>query len=189
MRKLILWMMVSLDGFFEGPNRELDWHVVDEELHTFDNDELRQMGAFLSGRQTHQLMADFWPTADADPSQPPYIAEFSRIWKAMPKIVFSRTLERADWNTTVVRDNVAEEVTRLKQQPGSDLVLSGADIAATLMRLGLVDEYRLFVAPVILGNGNPLFRESDEAIRLRLVEARPFGSGVVMLRYAREVEK
>jgi len=103
MRKIIAMVSVSLDGFFEGPNRELDWQLIDIELHTHFNEELSAMGAFLDGRVTYELMAGFWPTADADPSSPGPIVEFARIWRDMPKIVYSRTLERADWNTTIVR--------------------------------------------------------------------------------------
>ena len=103
-RKLIWMMSVSLDGFMSGPGGELDWHLVDEELHQNFNDELGRMGAFLDGRATYELMAEFWPTADEDPSAPPQIAEFARIWRDMPKIVYSRTLTAADWNATVVRD-------------------------------------------------------------------------------------
>ncbi len=110
MRKIILMMSVSLDGFIEGPDRELDWHMVDDELHSHFNEQLSAMGAFLNGRVTYELMAGFWPTADTDPSSTGPMVEFARIWRDMPKIVFSRTLERADWNTTVVRDLVAEEV-------------------------------------------------------------------------------
>src|SRR5438445_173857 len=96
--KIILMMSVSLDGFIEGPNREIDWHMVDDELHRHVNDELRAMGAFLSGRVTHELMAGFWPTADSDPSSTEPMVEFAGIWREKPKIVFSRTLQRADWN-------------------------------------------------------------------------------------------
>ncbi len=106
MRKVVLMMSVSLDGFIEGPNREIDWHLVDDELHTEFNNVLAQMGAFLSGRVTHELMAGFWPYADQDPTNPAVVAEYSRIWRDTPKIVYSRSLEHADWNTTVVRDVV-----------------------------------------------------------------------------------
>jgi len=106
MRKIILMMSVSLDGFIEGPDRQIDWHMVDDELHSHFNEQLRAMGAFLNGRVTYELMAGFWPTADTDPSSTGPMVEFARIWRDMPKIVFSRTLERADWNTTVVRDAV-----------------------------------------------------------------------------------
>jgi dihydrofolate reductase len=113
------------------------------------------------------------------------VVEFARIWRDMPKIVYSRTLERADWNTTVVRDVVPEEVMELKAQPGGDMVIGGANLAATFMRHDLIDEYRLYVHPVVIGRGKPLFPTSDAKIDLRLAETRPFGNGVVLLRYER----
>jgi dihydrofolate reductase len=186
MRKIILMMSISLDGFIEGPDRDIDWHLVDDELHTHFNEQLSAMGAFLSGRVTYELMAGFWPTADTDPSSTGPMVEFARIWRDMPKIVFSRTLERADWNTAVVRAVVAEEVTALKAQPGGDLVLGGADLAAAFMRHDLIDEYRLYVHPVVIGQGKPLFQASDTKVDLRLVETRTFGNGVVLLRYRRD---
>jgi len=185
MRKIVLWMSVSVDGFFEGPNRELDWHLVDDELHSHFNEQLSAMGGFLDGRVTYQLMAAFWPTADVDPASTPPMREFARIWREMPKIVYSRTLERADWNTTIVRDVVVEEVLALKARPGGDLVLGGADLAAAFMRHDLIDEYRLYVHPVVIGRGKPLFPTSDARTRLRLAETRTFGNGVVLLRYQR----
>ncbi|CRK55407.1 Dihydrofolate reductase [Alloactinosynnema sp. L-07] len=128
-------------------------------------------------------MADFWPTADADPESTPQMVEFAGIWLDMPKIVYSRTLDRADWNTTVKRDVVVAEVESLKAEPGADLVVSGADLAAEFARLGLIDEYRIYVHPVLIGRGKPLFPESVHKADLRLVESRTFGNGVVMLRY------
>ncbi|PWU49104.1 deaminase [Micromonospora globispora] len=185
MRKIILWMSVSLDGFFAGPDGELDWHRVDDEMHQHFNDELRRMSAFLDGRRTYELMADFWPTADQDPGNSAPSREFAGIWRDMPKIVYSRTLPRADWNSTVVREVVPEEVTALKAQPGGDMVLGGADLAATFQRLGLIDEYRIYLHPVVVGRGRPLF-PADARLDLRLVESRPFGNGVVLLRYLKE---
>ena len=120
MRKIIWTMSVSPDGFIEGPNRELDWHMVDDELHRHFNEHLGAMGAFLNGRVMYELMAGFWPTADMDPSSTGPMVEFARIWRDMPKIVYSRTLERADWNTTVVRDLVPEQVRELTAQPGAN---------------------------------------------------------------------
>jgi dihydrofolate reductase len=186
MRKIILMMSVSLDGFIEGPHRELDWHMVDDELHNHFNEQLSAMGAFLSGRVTYELMAGFWPTADTDPTSTGPMVEFARIWRDKPKIVYSRTLERADWNTTVVRDVVAEEVMALKAQPGGDLALGGADLAAAFMRYDLIDEYRLYVHPVVIGQGKPLFQASDTKFNLQLAETRTFGNGVVLLRYQRQ---
>ncbi|MGX1885151.1 dihydrofolate reductase family protein [Streptomyces sp. NPDC055287] len=185
MRKIILFMSVSLDGFFEGPERQIDWHLVDDELHTHFNEQLSVMGAFLSGRVTYELMADFWPTADSDPANAGPMAEFARIWRDMPKIVFSRTLERADWNTTVMRDVVVDEIMALKAQPGGDLALGGADLAAAFMRHELIDEYRLYIHPVVIGRGKPLFPVSDSRVGLRLEETRTFGNGVVLVRYAK----
>ncbi len=185
MRKIILMTSVSLDGFIEGPDRELDWHMVDDELHSHFNEQLSQMGAFLNGRVTYELMAEFWPTADTDPSSTGPMVEYARIWREMPKIVYSRTLERADWNTTVVRDVVAEEVMELKARPGGDVALGGADLAAAFMGHDLIDEFRLYVHPIVIGRGKPLFQPSDKKIDLRLVETRTFGNGVVLLRYQR----
>jgi dihydrofolate reductase len=185
MRKIILFMSVSLDGFIEGPDRELDWHMVDDELHSHFNEQLRAMGAFLNGRVTYELMAGFWPTADADPSSTGPMAEFAGIWRDMPKIVFSRTLERADWNTTIVRDVVVEEIMALTAQPGGDLALGGADLAAAFMQHDLIDEYRLYIHPILIGRGKPLFQASDTRTKLRLAETRTFGNGVVLLRYQR----
>jgi dihydrofolate reductase len=179
-------MSVSLDGFIEGPNHDLSWQLVDDELHTHLNEELSAMSAFLDGRVTYELMVGFWPTADRDPNAAAPAVEFARIWRDMPKIVYSTTLERADWNTTIVRDVVPEEVTKLKSQPGGDMVLGGADLAATFMRHGLVDEYRLYIHPIVIGKGKPMFQESDTRIPLQLVETRPFCNGVFLLRYQRK---
>ena len=178
-------MSVSLEGFFEGPDGELDWHLVDDELHRHLNEQLRAMGAFLDGRRSYQLMAGYWPTADADPSAPEPVAEFAAIWREMPKIVFSRTLPGAEWNATVARDVVVEDIMRLKAQPGGDLVLGGANLAESFRRLDLIDEYRLYVHPVLIGRGRPLFEPSATKMDLRLVESRTFGNGVVLLRYER----
>ncbi|WP_370949725.1 dihydrofolate reductase family protein [Amycolatopsis sp. cg5] len=183
MRKIILQMSVSVDGFFEGARRELDWHHVDDDLHRHFNTELGAMGAFLDGRRTYELMAAYWPTADRDPSATEPVAEFARIWRKMPKIVFSRTLHRADWNTTVAREVVVDDIMDLKSRPGGDLALGGADLAATFRELGLIDEYRIYVHPVVLGQGKPLF--SGHRLDLDLVETRPFSNGVVLLRYQR----
>ncbi len=141
MRKIILMMSVSLDGFFEGPDHELDWQLVDDELHSHFNEQLAAMGGFLDGRITYELMAGFWPTADTDPSSTAPMVEFARIWREMPKTVFSRTLTTADWNTTVVSELVVEDILALKAQPGGDLAVGGADLAASFIRHDLIDEW------------------------------------------------
>ncbi|MGC5019163.1 dihydrofolate reductase family protein [Micromonospora sp. DT47] len=183
MRKIILWMSVSLDGYFEGPEHQLDWHRVDDELHAYFNAELATMGAFLDGRRSFELMADFWPTADRDPASSAPTKEFAGIWRDMPKVVYSRTLRHADWNATIAREVVPEEVAALKARPGGDMVVGGAELGATFHRLGLIDEHRIFVHPVLIGRGTPLFPPSDTPTDLRLVESRTFGNGVVMLRH------
>jgi dihydrofolate reductase len=188
MRKVIYSMMVSLDGFIEGPNRELDWHIIDEELHTYINDQQSATGAYLYGRRMYENMTAYWPTADTDPSNPAYVLEFARIWKNMPKIVFSKTLERVEGNARLVREDAAEEVGKLKEEPGKDLSVGGAGLASTLVQHDLIDEYQLFVQPVILGRGTPFFPMLDRPIELRLVETRTFGSGVIYLRYRRADE-
>lgn len=185
MRKIILMMSVSLDGFMEAPGGDLTWQLVDEELHGHFNAWLATAGAFLDGRVTYELMAGDWPTADSDPAASPTVVEFARIWREMPKIVFSRTLEAAAWNTTVRRDVVPAEIEKLKAEPGGDLVIGGARLAASFLRHDLIDEFRIYVQPILLGQGTPLFGPSGPTLALRLVQTRTFGSGVVMLRYER----
>src|SRR5437667_2948508 len=159
-------MMVSLDGFIARPGGELDWVLIDDELHSFVNDQARHLGGSLYGRRMWEVMAAFWPTADQDPKAPAYIVDFARIWQAMPKTVFSRTLDRVDGNARLVRMDVADEIRRIKTEPGVDLWIGGADIAATAIRRGLVDEYRLFVHQVVLGAGKPMFPPTDSSLGL-----------------------
>jgi len=182
-RKLVYSMMVSLDGFVEDSNRSLDWVKIDEEIHVFSNDEARETGVFLYGRGLYDVMAAYWPTADADPSTPGYMVEFAQIWKEKPKVVFSKTLDTVDWNSRLVRGEVAEEITRLKREPGDDLSVGGARLAWTCIQLGLVDEYRLLIHPVLIGSGTPFFPPLEEPMSLRMVETRTFRSGVVYVRY------
>ncbi|WP_026425946.1 dihydrofolate reductase family protein [Actinokineospora inagensis] len=183
MREIVLHQTVSLDGFFEGPGGDISWHEVDDELHSYINSRLAVMGGFLSGRVTHQLMVDYWPTADEDPDAPAPIAEFARIWRDMPKFVFSRTLTSAGWNTTIMRDVLPAEIEVLKAAPGGDLVLSGAVLAETFLRYGLVDQVLLYVSPVVLGAGRSLFPGNGFRLPLRLAETKAFDNGTVMLRY------
>jgi dihydrofolate reductase len=182
MRKLILMMSVSLDGYFEDRNGSLDWLVVDDELHRHFNEQLRAMDAFLDGRLTYELMAGFWPTADLDPSSTRPMVEFASIWRDMPKIVYSTTLDNAEWNSTVMRTVDPEGIRQLKSQPGGDLALGGANLARTFLSHDLMDELWIYVHPVVLGAGRPLFTSADRTA-LRLVDTRAFGSGVVLLRY------
>ena len=157
--------------------------MVDEELHTFFNDQARGMGAFMFGRRMYELMTAFWPTEEAEQSDLPYIADYAHIWKDMPKIVFSKTLEKVEWNSRLLRDVTAEEITKLKAQHGKDMSIGGPNIASTFMKLGLIDEYQLFVNPVVLGGGTPFFPTLPKPVSLKLIETRTFSSGVVYLRY------
>ena len=185
MRKIIFMMSVSLDGYFEGPDHDLRWQSIDEEVHSHFNEWLATAGGFLDGRVTYELMASHWPTADQDPAASAPVIEFAGIWRDMPKIVFSRTLEQAGWNTTIVREVVPEQIRELKAQPGGDLVIGGSILAAAFLAHDLIDEFRLYVQPVILGRGRLLFQPGDAPVPLRLAESRPFGNGVVLLRYER----
>lgn len=183
--KVVLMMSISLDGHFAGPARELDWQHVDHELHAHFNDWLATTGMFLDGRVTYELMAGHWPTADQRPDATPTEREFARIWRDKPKIVYSTTLADAAWHTEIRRAVDPAEIRAWQAESGGDLVIGGADLAATFARHGLIDEYRLYVHPVVLGAGRPLFGP-DLARPLTLTEHRGFGSGVVLLRYTTE---
>jgi dihydrofolate reductase len=185
--KVIYSMGVSLDGFIAGPAGEIDWSAPDEELHRFHNEQARNMGVHLYGRRLYEVMR-YWETAEQNPSAPEHELEFARIWKETPKLVFSRTLDRVEGYATLVKDNVAEEVARLKQQSGMELAVGGADLASTFVEQGLIDEYRPFIHPVILGGGTPYLPPLDDRIKLQLAEMRKFGSGVVYVRYQRALD-
>ena len=184
MRSVIYLMNVSLDGFVEGPDGKFVWSRPDEEVHRFHNEIARDLGAFLYGRRMYETMAG-WQTMDEDPSAPDYVVEFARIWKGKPKIVFSTTLQRVGENCRLVRGDPGAEVSRLKQQLGGDLAVSGPGLASTLARLGLIDEYRLVAYPVLVGSGKSYFPALDRQTPLRLLETRMFQSGAVYLRYLR----
>ncbi len=173
--------MATLDGFFAGPNGEIDWHHVDEEFNEFAIAQLNSAGGLVFGRVTYQLMAGYWPTDSARRDDPVVAAKMN----AIPKIVFSRTLDRAEWtNTRLVKGNIEGEISKLKQQAGKDWLLFGsANLASTLANLGLIDEYRVMVNPVILGNGKPLFQGVKEKLNLKLTDTRTFQNGNVLLCY------
>jgi dihydrofolate reductase len=184
MRKLIYSMGVSLDGFIAGRDGEIDWSVPDEELHRFHNEQTRELGAHLCGRGLYEVMVT-WERPEQMPSIGETELEFARIWQALPKIVFSTTLQQVEGNARLAQDDPAEELAKLRREAGKDLAVGGAGLAGTFAKLGLVDEYRLFVSPVVLGAGTPFFPALDERIGLELVETRTFGSRVVYLRYRR----
>ncbi|MEA2430923.1 MAG: hypothetical protein QOI19_1396 [Thermoleophilaceae bacterium] len=184
MRKLIYSMSVSLDGFIAGPGGEIDWSAPDEELHRFHNERVRELGVHLLGRRVYEEMV-YWETADQDPSAGEIVREFAGIWQKLPKIVFSTTLEQVEGNTRLATGDLAEEVARLKEEPGKDLAVAGAGLAGAAIELGLVDEFQLFVNPVVLGGGTPFFPPLEERIDLELLETRTFASRIVYLRYSR----
>ena len=183
MGKLIYLMNVSLDGFVETPDHGLDWTVVDEDLHTWFNDQERRTDASLYGRRLYEVMAAYWPTAESDPSATEVELDFARIWNAKPKIVFSTTLETVAWNSRLVTGDVGEELAKLRLEFDGDLGVGGPTLASAFVERGLVDEYRLVVHPVVLGAGTPFFAALNRPIGLRLLETRTFESGVVYLGY------
>jgi dihydrofolate reductase len=180
MRKLIYSMSVSLDGFIAGPGGEIDWSAPDEELHRFHNERTGELGVHLLGRRLYETML-YWE--EDRPSYGPVEREFARIWQETPRVVFSTTLTAVEGNARLVREGAAAEVERLKAQPGGDIGLGGAGLAASLV--DLIDEFGLFVNPVVLGGGTPFFPSATARIDLELVETRTFGSRVVYLRYRR----
>jgi dihydrofolate reductase len=180
-RKLYSFMMVTLDGFYEGPNQEFHWPNVDQEFNEFAVGQLHDTDILLFGRVTYAGMASYWPTQGAREDDP-VVAD---LMNTMPKIVVSITLQSADWNnTTLVGANVAEELSRLKPQPGKDLAILGSpNLTVSLLGMGLVDELRVMVNPVVLGDGKSLFRSTKQELKLQLLQTRTFSSGNVLLTY------
>lgn len=187
MRKVFLFMMVTLDGFFEGPNQDISWHNVDEEFNEFAIQQLDELDTLLFGRVTYEVMASFWPTQFALENDPIVAGKMN----AIPKVVFSRTLEKAEWhNTRLVKEHIAEEVSKLKQQPGKDLAIFGSsDLTVSLLEMGLVDELRIMVNPVVLGSGKALFHGIHDKLNLKLLKTKTFGSGNVLLYYQPATEE
>ena len=177
MRRILAKNHMSLDGLFEGPNREIDWFGFDQEQFDDSVALLNSVDSLLFGRTTYEMMRAYWTIAPPDP--------VSDKMNSLSKVVFSRTLQSADWNNTrVVHGDIAEEALRLKQQPGGDMVVLGSGkLASLLLERGLVDEYRLYVTPIVLGGGHPLFQQISQRVNLELVGQRVFHSGIVMLVY------
>jgi dihydrofolate reductase len=183
MGKLIYSLNVSLDGFVETPDHRLDWAIVDDELHGWFNDQARGLDASLYGRRMYELMAGYWPDAGSDPASTEPEREFAAIWLDTPKFVFSSTLESVAWNSRLVRGDVGDELARIRREFDGDLDIGGATLAASFIRRGLVDEYRLVVHPVAIGAGTPSFPALDAPIGLRQTAMHRFASGVVFLGY------
>lgn len=183
MGRLIYGMNVSLDGYVETPDHRLDWSDSGDEVHAWWNDRVREADACLYGRRLYEVMNDFWPTAEAEPDLTPVARDFAQVWNAKPKIVFSRTLHEVGPNARLVEGDIYEELARLREQYPGDLDLGGPTLAASFIRRGLVDLYRLVVNPVAIGAGTPFFPQLDAPLRLRLTQTHRFGSGAVLLEY------
>jgi dihydrofolate reductase len=186
MRNVVYLMNVSLDGYVESADGDSSWVVPDEELHRFFNEIERVYDTHIYGRRMYQQMADFWPTADQNPEYPDYIAEYARLWRDRKRIVYSKTLDEVDPNARLLREVLPEEIAALKAEPGKEISLGGPNLAATFMRLDLIDEYQVAIHPLILGGGVPMLAPLEGRLGLRLIETRTFDSGVVFLRYARD---
>ncbi|OGO30219.1 MAG: hypothetical protein A2Z16_03040 [Chloroflexi bacterium RBG_16_54_18] len=183
MRKVMYGMSISLDGYIEDAKGSLSWHIIDDELHSHFNRLESLVDMHLYGRQLYELMAAYWPEADKNPAAQQVEVEYAEIWRNKPKVVFSSTLKQVEWNSRLVSGGAGEEVRRLKEQPGNYLSVGGAQLASSLTRLGLVDEFWLYYQPVVLGSGKPMFQFLPEAVRLELIDSQRFGSGVVLLKY------
>jgi dihydrofolate reductase len=187
MKKIIVSNYVTIDGFFAGPDGEIDWFVWDEGTAEYSKELLGSIDTILFGRVTYELMASYWPVA-TPPAEDPVIIE---AMNHLPKIVFSETLEKVEWNNSrLVKGNIAEEISKMKRQPGKDVVIYGSgSIVSNLTQLGLIDEYRLFVNPIVLGSGKPLFKGLNERLKLKLLSTKTFHCGVVLLLYGLESKK
>jgi dihydrofolate reductase len=188
MRKIISMIHLTLDGMASGPNDELNWISYDDELEGYAHSMHDLTDAVIWGRRTYQGMASYWLTVPGNPDSTPAEREHARFLESATKIVVSRTLDRIEWNnnpnTVLIKDNIAEEINRIKQQPGKDIwFLGSTNLAQTFMQLDLIDEYRININPTVLGQGKPLFANQNRQIPLKLLEARIFKSGVVALRY------
>lgn len=183
MRRLLMLMSISLDGFFEGRNHDISWHNVDEEFNKFALDQLRETDTILFGRRTYQLFEDSWPKAADNPTTSKDNLEIAHLINNMNKIVFSKTFQRVEekknWkNVKLIREVNPEEINRWKQQRGKDLAVGGNNLAVSLAQNGLVDEFQIMVNPVVLGNGTPLFKGIEERLNLRLVRVRMLSQGM-----------
>ncbi len=191
MRKIVSSMHISLDGFAGGPHGEIDWIKVDEELFNFLTPITEQADTALYGRVTYRMMEEYWPTAAERPAATKHDREHSRWYNSVMKIVLSKTLHPSDVrNTIIVSEDIPKIINTIKQGTGKNILMFGSPSAAqTLMQHNLIDEYWLFVNPIILGNGIPMFANFKNSIHLKLREAKVFSSGVICLHYEKEPEK
>lgn len=183
MRSVTYSMGVSLDGYIVGPDGGFDWAAPDEEVFSFVTGEMRRVGVHLLGRRLYETML-YWETADQDPSLGESMLQWAALWKALPKVVFSTTLPDVQGNTRLASGGLAEEIELLRAEPAEgEIAIGGATLAAEAAALGLIDEYRARVCPVLVGGGIPFFPQRERRVDLELVETRTFSSNVVYLRY------
>ncbi|MFD7014609.1 dihydrofolate reductase family protein [Streptomyces sp. NPDC059928] len=183
MRKLIYGMNLTLDGYIAAPGDDIGWSTPSDELFQFWSDQLQATNLSLYGTKLWQTMSSYWPTGDQQPNATPSQIEFARRWRDMAKVVFSSTIEKVDWNTRLVTGDAVAEITRLKAEDGGPMDIGGATLAGAAMRAGLIDEYVLATAPVLVGGGTPFFTGLDSWVNLNLLETRTFPGGVVLTRY------
>lgn len=185
MRKLVLFMHVSLDGFVAGPNGEMDWITVDSEMFEYAGNRTNEADAALYGRVTYQMMESYWPTAGDQPAATKHDIEHSRWYNSVTKIVPSRTMKGAKLpNTKIISDHLSKEITQLKQAAGKDILMFGSPTVAHLLsQENLIDDYWLFINPILLGQGIPLFQGIQKNVKLKLLSSNVFSSGVVCLHY------
>ena len=182
MRKVVFVVSLSLDGYIEAAVGDQSWAFPDEELHRHFNDLERDIDTHLYGRRMYELMVDYWPTADQNPSAPPWEVDYANIWKAVPKLVFSKTLETVNWNSRLVKGDALAEVARLKAQQGKSMSVGGLALASALAGAGLIDEYRFYYVPILLGSGKAAFGQLARRLPLRPIETRTFKSGTLLVR-------
>ncbi|WP_163513241.1 dihydrofolate reductase family protein [Fodinicola acaciae] len=183
MRKLIFGMNVTLDGYIAAPGDDIGWSAPSDELFQWWLEREQESSLTLYGRKIWAAMSSYWPTGDQQPDATPAQVAFARNWRDTPKVVFSSTVDKVDWNTRLVTGDAVAEITRLKAEDGGPMSIGGATLAAAAMRAGLIDEYQLATHPVLVGGGTPLFTTLDHWVDLRLVQTRTFPGGVVLTRY------
>ena len=183
MGKLIYGFNVSVDGYIADADGSIDWSDPSEELHQYWNDFERDTALSFYGRRLYEMMSAYWQTADQDPDATPMVVDFARIWREMPKVMFSRTLESVDGNSRLERGDPVEVVTKLKAETEGTLEVAGATLAAPIVQAGLVDEFRMVISPIAVGGGTPFFPSLPSWMSLRLLENRNFPGGTVLLRY------
>jgi len=185
MRKLVLFMHVSLDGYASDSNGGLGWIPYNEEIEQYAEEVVAEVGSPVYGRTTYQLMESYWPAVLDNPNASKHSMEHAKWLQDVRKIVISGTMDKAEWNNTMlIKDNIAEEIQALKEQPGKNLVIFGSPGAAkTLLKLGLIDEFLLTICPVVLGGGQSIFDGGGEKISLNLLSSRTFTTGIVAARY------